>query len=247
VGALSLIPKKAGDRVKTNRRDAISLVLFLTILWFNIVPPIFEKKGTDVWVQTLDKYIKHNMQDFTYWYKANIMLQAMIILTALAATILASLTTNENAGTLKKYSILVTAITSAFTAIQSTFHIRENIEAFIRANSELQLLEMEYLINRAGFTENQINGKEASPGLLKVQYELAKKYVAVESARMRAYASIGAQSLPGAPSLLAPPASPPSSPESPGSGAKPPALESVGAANPVSNQPTERPPIEQGR
>jgi hypothetical protein len=35
------------------------------------------------------------------------------------------------------------------------------------------------------------NGKEVSPELLKLQDELIKKFVTIQAARMRAYASVG--------------------------------------------------------
>jgi hypothetical protein len=58
---------------------------------------------------------------------------------------------------LKKFLIFLTAVTAGLTAIQSTFHIRENIEVFIRANGELEIIEAEYIRDRAPLTKDNVN------------------------------------------------------------------------------------------
>ncbi len=185
----------------------IILVVLLAINWIFFTPiPTISEEAKDYWERAIDKQIDKNIADFAMWYRFNIMLQAALILTSLFATIAAAVTTADNIGSIKKYSIVLTAITSALTAIISTFHIRENIETFIRINGDLQVLEWEYVRDRAPFMKSA-NANEVSPQLLAIQYELSKKFVTIQSARLRAYASIGAQSLPTpAPSSSPPPA-----------------------------------------
>jgi hypothetical protein len=186
----------------------VILIALLIINWIFFTPiPVISEEARDYWERAIDKQIDKNISDFATWYRFNIVLQAALILTSLFATIAAAVTTSDNIRSIKKYSIVLTAVTSALTAIISTFHIRENIETFIRINGDLQILEWEYLRDRAPFMKNA-DASEASPQLLAVQYELSKKFVTIQSARLRAYASIGAQSLP----TPAPPSSPPPAP-----------------------------------
>lgn len=212
----------------------LALAFYFIVFWFNTEIPAVSTPPKDFWETVLDKQIETNSSDFALWYRLNIVLQGALILAALSATILAAVTTTDNVPRLKKYSIVVTAITSALTAILSTFHIRENIDAFIRISGDLQLLEWEYAKDRAllpppvangatfrrTFLRKKPSNNEASPELLNLQYELSKKFVPIQAARMRAYASIGAQSLPNdrstppMPSPLVPPA-----PQAPAGGA----------------------------
>src|SRR5262249_50430314 len=102
----------------------IALVLF--IMWFfNSPVKIVGDEGKDVYEKVLDEAILTNFNDFSSWYKTNIAIQLMLISAALLATITTAITTPDNASWLKKYAVILTAVTTGLAAIHTTFHIRE--------------------------------------------------------------------------------------------------------------------------
>lgn len=101
---------------------------------------------------------------------------------------------------MKKWSVLLTAVTATLASIQSTFHIRENIETFIKTSTDLISLETDYLVERAPF-DNELKksgGKNLDPELQKKLVELRQKFVPrylnIETSVMRAWANAGQQS-----------------------------------------------------
>ena len=187
-----------------------AIVLVLVVIgavWFALPNGnVVSSPALDDFEQALDEAIQQNMKNFVWWYKANIVIQSTLILTALFATVAASITTKDNADTLKKYTVFLTAVTVALASVQSTFHIRDNVNSFITASGRLELLESEYLVARAPF-EAQLRASAGKPPgekivpleLLKIQQSSLKKYVDIEADRMRAWASIGQQTSPQSP------------------------------------------------
>jgi hypothetical protein len=143
---------------------------------------------TDDLEKILVSAIEENMLDFVRWYRANMVLQSLLIGTSILATILAAITNNLNANNMKVLSVLLTAITAALTTVQSTFHIRENIVTFIKADYELEMLEARYRKEKTNFVPNS---RYAS--LEALRYAQTKDWLATQSARMRAYSNIGQQ------------------------------------------------------
>jgi hypothetical protein len=86
----------------------------------------------------------------------------------------------------KKWSVLLTAMTAALTSAQSTFHIRENIEAFVKTAGNLELLQAKYLAKRA-----EIKDDGSHSQILKLQSDSMQEYVDIMTARMRAYGNAG--------------------------------------------------------
>jgi hypothetical protein len=139
-----------------NRVNLIMPLMFLLLIcllvgiWFGL--PASKTAGEpslEGFEEALDMAIDKNKSDFNLWYRSNVVIQCTLIFSALLATVFASLTTRENAEKVKKWSVLLTALTATLASAQSTFHIRENIETFIRSNGQLSLLEMDYLLERA--------------------------------------------------------------------------------------------------
>ena len=154
----------------------------------------------------LDNSIRQSMGNFQWWYKSNILIQFTLITTSVLATVTAAITTSENANIVKKYAVVFSAATAALASAQQTFHIRDNISSFITATGSLELLKYEYIVDRSQFDQKLwmntgISDKNAiaPPSLLKLQQNIMKKYVDIETDRMRAWASIGQQTAPVSP------------------------------------------------
>lgn len=141
-----------------------------------------------------------NLEHFQLWYKANIVVQCTLIGSALLAAIFASVTTTENAESLKKWSVLLTAITAAMASFQGTFHIRENLETFIQTAVDMNMFEVDYLADRAKFAD-ELRDKTATERNSKL-LELHRSYMGrlnnILSNRMHALTNVGAQSTPRA-------------------------------------------------
>jgi hypothetical protein len=175
-----------------------------------------ENSTGDDFEDALNSSMQNNASNFAWWYKSNMLIQFVLIFTALLATVLASLTTQGNAEKIKYWSVILTGITAALASMQSTFHIRENIETFIKSASNLQLLDAVYVEKRAhinseviaSLNENdkyKINAsgragdiqreliKRYPEKYLFLQRELMRQYVDVMGARMRAWANAGQQ------------------------------------------------------
>ena len=175
-------------------------VLFLIILVaiaISLVLPSDElmvpRPAQDSFEASLGIAVRRSMGSFLWWYRSNIVLQFTLIAASLLATVTAALTTSENANLLKKYSIVFTAITAALATAQQTFHVRENINSFISSTTRLELLVYDYVLRRAQLSKE--GRSEGSPDLLELQKDITQKYSAIEADRMRAWASIGEQTV----------------------------------------------------
>ena len=151
----------------------------------------------------MDKAIENNLNQFVLWYKGNILIQAILILAALAATVTASVTTRDNAERMKKFTITLTALTAALTSFESTFHVKDNVNTFIDAEGKLVTLEFDYLYQRSQYEHvlranvgKDPKDKIVPREIVEIQDRLMKRYVEIEAERMRAWASIGQQSAP---------------------------------------------------
>ena len=167
------------------------IVLVLMIIWLMLPPdklifPALPSDSKDSFESDLITNAQRGMGSFQVWYKANILLQLILIVTSLAAAVTAALTTSENANKLKNYSVILTAVTAALATAQQTFHIRENINSFITSTTKLELLVYDYVSKR------ETPDYSANP--LKLQREIMDTYIDIEANRMRAWASIGEQS-----------------------------------------------------
>src|SRR5689334_16908496 len=93
--------------------SVVGIIAALALLrWIGGDPSAVSENANDFLERALDANIMHNAQDFVRWYRSNIVIQLMIILSSLLATIYASITTKDNADTLKRYTVLLTALTS---------------------------------------------------------------------------------------------------------------------------------------
>ena len=179
----------------------VLLACLLLVIWRVLPTPTnMAAPAIDVFESALDEALVRNAGNFDLWYKSNMVIQFTLIFTALLATVFASITTKDNAEHIKKWSVLLTAITATFASVQSTFHIRENIETFIRSTGDLVLLETDYLAERAPLDKDikKSAGKDLDPETEKKLIEIRQKYMArfmtIETARMRAWANAGQQS-----------------------------------------------------
>jgi hypothetical protein len=184
-------------------------VLFCALvgIWYALpTSKMVSEPAIDIFETALDEAIDKNKGDFHLWYKSNVVIQCTLIFTALLATVFASLTTKENTERVKKWSVVLTAITATLASVQSTFHVRENIETFIRTNSDLALLEMDYVFERAPldndlrkYNELKTKSSEADldPDLQKKLIELRHKFMprwmAIQTDQMRAWTNAGSQ------------------------------------------------------
>jgi hypothetical protein len=154
--------------------------------------------------EALDMAIDKNKHDFNLWYRSNVVIQCTLIFSALLATVFASLTTRDNAERVKKWSVLLTALTATLASAESTFHIRENIETFIRSNGQLALLEMDYLLERAPLDPDlrkyKKSGTDPDPDLemklTEIRHKYMPKYIDIQTGQMRAWANAGQPSPP---------------------------------------------------
>jgi hypothetical protein len=193
-----------GNWVKRAGLAAIVLTVFLILLWIILpVVTVFQHAPAqpDIFARAIDEAQRKNSLHFELWYKINFLIQFALILTALAATVLASRTTKENAEHYKNWSVWLTAITAALAAGQSTFHIRENIQTFIKAAVDLNQLEADYLAARAPLMEEARSkepNSDSQKKLLELQRVYVKRYNIILSDRMHAWANVGQQSTPTA-------------------------------------------------
>ena len=193
---------RLAEWVQSNRVLTGLGVLFLIILVaiaISLVLPSDELmipgKAQDSFENSLGIAVRRSMGSFLWWYRSNIVLQFTLIAASLLATVTAALTTSDNANLLKKYSIVFTAVTATLATAQQTFHIRENINSFISSTSSLELLVYDYVLQRAKLSKE--GRSEGSPEILELQKQITQKYTDIEADRMRAWASIGEQTLKG--------------------------------------------------
>jgi hypothetical protein len=194
-----------------NRVNLIMPLMFLLLIcllvgiWFGL--PASKTAGEpslEGFEEALDMAIDKNKSDFNLWYRSNVVIQCTLIFSALLATVFASLTTRENAEKVKKWSVLLTALTATLASAQSTFHIRENIETFIRSNGQLSLLEMDYLLERAPLDADlrkyKKSGADMDPDLeaklTEIRHKYMPKYIDIQEGQMRAWANAGQPSAP---------------------------------------------------
>jgi hypothetical protein len=178
------------------------IVVLAIVLWrvlpreqFVERPPI----ATDIFEAALDQAIQNNDDEYELWYKSNFIIQCTLIVTALLATVLASTTTSQNADHVKKWSILLTALTAALATLQSTFHVRENLESFINSSADFTLLETEYLAARSPLI-NQPKFKRHHKDvdiekLRELHLEFMPRYLDYLNNSRHAWANVGQQSL----------------------------------------------------
>ncbi len=123
----------------------------------------------------LDTLLLKNHRDYEIWYQANLFAQFFLILTSIGATILAAITTERNAPTVKWWSVFLTAVTAFSAAVLTTFHVRDNLEAFMDVNARVSNLQADYLSKRAKlFEDMKAKGWDANievPKLLKARKE----------------------------------------------------------------------------
>ena len=154
----------------------------------------------DHYEELLYKAQRLNLDHFQLWYKLNIIIQCTLIVAALLAAIFASVTTRENAESLKKWSVLLTAVTAAVASFQATFHIRENLDSFIQATIDMNLVEADYLADRAKFVD-ELKDKATTETNIQL-LELHRKYMGrlnnIVGSRMHALTNIGSQPAPRA-------------------------------------------------
>jgi hypothetical protein len=181
------------------------LICLLIGIWFGL--PATKTAGEpslEGFEEALDMAIDKNKSDFNLWYRSNVVIQCTLIFSALLATVFASLTTRENAEKVKKWSVFLTALTATLASAQSTFHIRENIETFIRSNGQLALLEMDYLLERAPLDPElrkyKKSGTDMDPDLerklTEIRHKYMPKYIDIQEGQMRAWANAGQPSPP---------------------------------------------------
>ena len=181
------------------------LICLLVGIWFGL--PASKTAGEpslEGFEEALDMAIDKNKSDFNLWYRSNVVIQCTLIFSALLATVFASLTTRENAEKVKKWSVFLTALTATLASAQSTFHIRENIETFIRSNGQLSLLEMDYLLERAPLDPDlrkyKKSGTDMDPELerklTEIRHKYMPKYIDIQEGQMRAWANAGQPSAP---------------------------------------------------
>jgi hypothetical protein len=184
-----------------------AVILVAILIGVNVwvwVPEIkyIESAAKDTFEQQVDGTIKLNLIDIFRWYRANIAIQGLLLLFSVTAAILAAVTTKDNANKMKLFSVVLTALMAALTAGQATFHIRENIEVFIKANTDLQLLETDYIIQREALARAGSEQREALASAASEKDKIADKldylrsgkkadFLKIQTARMRAYAVIG--------------------------------------------------------
>jgi hypothetical protein len=198
------IPRSGADWTKLVVPMGIVLIIVVSAnaLWRVLpyerdveIPPI----ATDIFEVALDQAIQNNDDEYELWYKSNIIIQCTLIVTALLATVLASTTTAQNADRVKKWSILVTAITAALASLQSTFHVRENLDLFINSSADLTLLETEYLaarsplINEAKFKRHHKNVDIEK--LRELHLKFMPRYLDTLNNSRHAWANVGQQPL----------------------------------------------------
>ncbi len=182
------------------------LICLLIGIWFALpTSKTVGEPSIDGFEEALDQAIDKNKSDFHLWYRSNVVIQCTLIFSALLATVFASLTTKENAENVKKWSVLLTAMTATLASAQSTFHIRENIETFIRSNGQLALLEMDYLLERAPLDGDlrkfkKSGGIDMDPDLemklTEVRHKYMPKYIEIQMGQMRAWSNAGQPSPP---------------------------------------------------
>ncbi len=182
------------------------LICLLIGIWFALpTSKTVGEPSIDGFEEALDQAIDKNKSDFHLWYRSNVVIQCTLIFSALLATVFASLTTKENAENVKKWSVLLTAMTATLASAQSTFHIRENIETFIRSNGQLALLEMDYLLERAPLDGDlrkfkKSGGTDLDPDLemklTEVRHKYMPRYIEIQMGQMRAWSNAGQPSPP---------------------------------------------------
>ncbi|MGJ5176019.1 hypothetical protein ACQR16_19130 [Bradyrhizobium oligotrophicum] len=199
-------PRQHRPRLSYTSRIVMSaifiLILFLIVAWLALPTPTLVSDGSgDVFQIAIDQSLQRNAANFDLWYKSNMVIQCTLIFTTPLATVFASITTRDNAEEIKKWSVLLTSVTAALASVQSTFHVRENIETFIKSSADLVLLEADYFVDRAEY-ENAILNSEGKPLDPEIQKKLRglhqkymQKYMNIQTARMRAWANAGQQSL----------------------------------------------------
>jgi hypothetical protein len=195
----------------------IILIIVMGILvWLALPKPDYFPPTEGYFEKIIADAQQKNASHFAWLYKTNIIIQCVLILTALLAAIFASLTTKDNAEDVKKWSVLLTAVTAALASVLSTFHIRENIESLIKVTLQLNQLEADYLAARASFVDESKDAEKSDTQkkLRDLNRTYTTRFNIILDTRMHAYANVGQQSLQSV-SLTDPSSLNPANPSSP--------------------------------
>lgn len=139
----------------------------LVVGWVLFAPPKADSfplsAVADPFYDYLSAVMRKNASDVDLLVKLNFLVQSVLVVSALIATVLAALTTTATAAKYKIYSIIVTATTSAAASFLTSFHVRDNVNTFVLVEHELNVIEAKYLKERKPFEiEGTVrkNGKE---------------------------------------------------------------------------------------
>jgi hypothetical protein len=205
----------------------VILIVGAVLVWKVLPVGLTEPSDlADTLETAMDDTLLANFKDYELGYKANIIIQLVLIFTSISATVFAAITTAHTAEAMKKWSVLLTALTAACAAFLSTFHIRENLEGIVSLNTELVALEANYLADRAvvlkKLKERQWDPDTKIPEIVKaaraakdnkttdfsslswpqeildLQFRYSKEYARLQAQRMKLWMNVGSQSLPPA-------------------------------------------------
>jgi hypothetical protein len=182
----------------------LALVALLLFLWAKYISPVSTdvalSNADDPFYKALQTLQDKNSWDIDLLLKTNLLVQTMLVVAALAGTILAALTTSETAAKYKIYSILLTATTAAAASFLSAFHVRENLAVFVKIEEDLNNMESEYLRERKPFEGVETNDKGGKKvivrddgDLLVIQGKYVVKLSSYIKNRSLAWANIGIQ------------------------------------------------------
>src|SRR5690348_2523319 len=93
---------------------AVLLVAFLFYHWLGTPAVAIAQAAPNpamTFEKTVEDIISANFRDFVRWYRANIIIQVLLVSSSLVATILASVTNQQNVMQIKMFSIVLTALT----------------------------------------------------------------------------------------------------------------------------------------
>ncbi len=107
----------------------------------------------DIFEDAVDGIMQSNARDLLWMERANFAVQVTLIFTSMLATIIAAITTKDNAPKLKIYSVVLTAITASVTVFLNVFHVKENIDLLIVADKKIHELQISYLAERAAIDD----------------------------------------------------------------------------------------------
>lgn len=203
----------------TKRSLLVSSVAFLVVvilvsgLFWYVRSPILSIEGNtgDDVQEALELAVLVLSNDVGYWYKANIILTIILASSGVCTTILASITIKDNLDSLKKYTISFAATTSLIIAIQGTFHIHDNLAAFVDAKVDLSNVYYQYVHDKsqvAVANQGAAAVYEKQIAMNDLQITALRDLERVMKRRLLAYAAIGRQP-PTASGLPTPPSPPP--------------------------------------